>query len=122
MEEKTRMLRAATRDNRKSRLQSVKLAKDAYKIFLTRYTQDNNATKNRENYLKQKSTVKPVRQELPEKDFENINNFFESFTHKFRDKKAAYLRRVYFFIDLVRSLFISKKLIDIISRIESKEN
>lgn len=122
MEEKTRMLRAATRDNRKSRLQSVKLAKDAYKIFLTRYTQDNNATKNRENYLKQKSTVKPVRQELPEKHFENINNFFESFTHKFRDKKAAYLRRVYFFIDLVRSLFISKKLIDIISRIESKEN
>jgi hypothetical protein len=37
MGEKSNYLRASTRDNRKSRLESVKLAKDSYKMYLTRY-------------------------------------------------------------------------------------
>lgn len=44
MEEKTKMLRAASRDNRKNRLEGVKDVKDSYKIFLTRYAKENRAT------------------------------------------------------------------------------
>lgn len=89
------MLRAATRDNRKSRLETVKLAKRSYGIFLDRYAKENKAFDARNKALKAKSKVKPISQLLQSADFEKIDRFFSSFACQFRDQKAAYLRRVY---------------------------
>ena len=41
--EKSRMFRASTRDNRKSRLEGIKLAKYSYKAYLKRYAKENKA-------------------------------------------------------------------------------
>ena len=94
MGEKSKMLQAAVRDNRKERLEDVKHAKTSCNIFLKRYAKENRATLNRSEYLKQKSAAKPVSQELATEDFRAIDNFFESFTFKFRDRKTAYLQKM----------------------------
>ena len=66
-------------------------------MYLKRFTKQNKADKNREAYLAHKSAsaVKPLKQELPQEDFDKVDNFFASFACKFRDKKAAYLRHMY---------------------------
>jgi hypothetical protein len=76
VETKSNLISASTRDNRKSRLEGVKLAKDEYKTYLKRYAKENHATAKRNSHLKEKAKAKPISQELPRKDFEAIDNFF----------------------------------------------
>jgi hypothetical protein len=67
--------------------------------------------------------VKPLKQELPLEDFEKIDHFFQSFAYQFRDKKTAYVRKLYIILYLDHSLYISKKLIDtaIITELKDKQ-
>lgn len=70
------MLKAASRDNRKNKMIGIELAKASYKSYLKRFTKDNMAAQNRDIFLKNKATIKPVSQQLPRKDFDNIENMF----------------------------------------------
>lgn len=91
------MMDAGVRENRKNKMEFIEDAKKSYSSYLKRYTKDNKAKNNREAILGLKSAgaVKPVKQELPRDDFKKIDDFFQSFAYKFRDQKAAYLRKVY---------------------------
>jgi len=96
MKEKTRMLRAQSRDNRKNKLEEVEGAKEEYRSFLKSYIKHNNAHKKHHQALdkRSQSAVKPLKQHLPLEDFDKIDDFFQSFAYRFRDKKAAYVRKL----------------------------
>ena len=74
----------------------IEESKKEYKTFLKRYAKDNKAKNKRNTILayKSASAVKPLKNELPREDFDKIDNFFQSFAYKFRDKKAAYIRKL----------------------------
>lgn len=92
------MLKAASRDNRKNKMGDVEEAKQAYKAYLKRYAKQNGADARRAGALEEKAAPRTVSQQLPLRDFEQIDCFFESFARKFRDRKAVYLRKMYYSI------------------------
>lgn len=74
MNEKARMLDIQSRDNRKNKKVFMKEAKQNYKAYLKRYAKDNKAKNNRDTILaiKSASAVKPIKEQLPRKDFDKI--------------------------------------------------
>ena len=89
--QKERATMASIRDNRKKKNEEITEAKKKYKSYLVNYKKQTRAAKNRKNLRKK---PKPVERELPLEDFQNIENFFESFNYKFRDQKYCYLKRM----------------------------
>ncbi len=97
MREKTRMLKAQARDNRKNQLEEVERAKHQYRNYLQNYIKDNRARQSREGRVAKRaeSACRPASHELPLQDFQQIDHFFQSFAYRFRDRKAAYVRTLY---------------------------
>ena len=65
--------------------------------------------------------MRPIKQELPREDFDMIDGFFQSFACRFRDKKAAYLRKMYVFCHSALNSFENKNLIDFAFRTALRE-